>query len=547
MVDFIIMSHSTRKPSMFDKITAFFQQNKFVIQSALLAVIVLLSSVFFYKFNSIAVGYSSRMILFLGILSAVLLFLFCLLYKYFSKKESSKALPRFYLVILLLMGTMYSAVFLPGTAPDEPYHYESSFYYSNLITGHTNEDSLLVMRETDIKFENDALTTVMDKESYQSVRQALTDNSSNDFETTSIDGQTKSLPQTRVFSAIGISLGQLFGLNGAMTFYLGRLFNFLCFALLAFAAYKITPVGKMLFAAITLLPMTLHITSSYSYDATIIGLSLLLIALCLKGIYSEQKCSQKLLIVIPVVTFFLAPCKVLYALSALLVFLIPNSNFSSKKFAHIYKFGLMGLALFAVCIFKLPDLLNMAGVSPTNTDPTSDGLEHRGEESGHYHALSTLISSPLSAIFIFVNTINQKFDFYLNTFLGGFLGWFQPEIKTPWFFILLFLGILFYTARKSDIDSIIPSKKTKVVFAVLSFLMYTAVVMSMLLGWTFDTELAAEGVQGRYFLPFAPLLFLLFRTKNTQRSEDSSPIVLLSLFALNTMNLIYIWAVMARM
>lgn len=547
MVDFIIMSHSTRKPSMFDKITAFFQQNKFVIQSALLAVIVLLSSVFFYKFNSIAVGYSSRMILFLGILSAVLLFLFCLLYKYFSKKESSKALPRFYLVILLLMGTMYSAVFLPGTAPDEPYHYESSFYYSNLITGHTNEDSLLVMRETDIKFENDALTTVMDKESYQSVRQALTDNSSNDFETTSIDGQTKSLPQTRVFSAIGISLGQLFGLNGAMTFYLGRLFNFLCFALLAFAAYKITPVGKMLFAAITLLPMTLHITSSYSYDATIIGLSLLLIALCLKGIYSEQKCSQKLLIVIPVVTFFLAPCKVLYALSALLVFLIPNSNFSSKKFAHIYKFGLMGLALFAVCIFKLPDLLNMAGVSPTNTDPTSDGLEHRGEESGHYHALSTLISSPLSAIFIFVNTINQKFDFYLNTFLGGFLGWFQPEIKTPWFFILLFLGILFYTARKSDIDSIIPSKKTKVVFAVLSFLMYTAVVMSMLLGWTFDTELAAEGVQGRYFLPFAPLLFLLFRTKNTQRSEDSSPIVLLSLFALNTMNLIYIWAAMARM
>lgn len=547
MVDFIIMSHSTRKPSMFDKITAFFQQNKFVIQSALLAVIVLLSSVFFYKFNSIAVGYSSRMILFLGILSAVLLFLFCLLYKYFSKKESSKALPRFYLVILLLMGTMYSAVFLPGTAPDEPYHYESSFYYSNLITGHTNEDSLLVMRETDIKFENDALTTVMDKESYQSVRQALTDNSSNDFETTSIDGQTKSLPQTRVFSAIGISLGQLFGLNGAMTFYLGRLFNFLCFALLAFAAYKITPVGKMLFAAITLLPMTLHITSSYSYDATIIGLSLLLIALCLKGIYSEQKCSQKLLIVIPVVTFFLAPCKVLYALSALLVFLIPNSNFSSKKFAHIYKFGLMGLALFAVCIFKLPDLLNMAGVSPTNTDPTSDGLEHREEESGHYHALSTLISSPLSAIFIFVNTINQKFDFYLNTFLGGFLGWFQPEIKTPWFFILLFLGILFYTARKSDIDSIIPSKKTKVVFAVLSFLMYTAVVMSMLLGWTFDTELAAEGVQGRYFLPFAPLLFLLFRTKNTQRSEDSSPIVLLSLFALNTMNLIYIWAAMARM
>ena len=211
------MSHSTRKPSMFDKITAFFQQNKFVVQSALLAVVVLLSSVFFYKFNSIAVGYSSRMILFLGILSAVLLFLFCLLYKYFSKKDSSKTLPRFYLVILLLMGTMYSAVFLPGTAPDEPYHYKSSYYYSNLLTGNTSEDGTLVMRETDIEFENNALNTMMGKENYQATNQALADSSSsNDFETTSINRSTSSLPQTRIFSAIGISLGQLFGLNGAI-------------------------------------------------------------------------------------------------------------------------------------------------------------------------------------------------------------------------------------------------------------------------------------------------------------------------------------------
>ncbi len=546
MVGFIIMSHSTRKPSMFDKIMAFFQQNKFVAQSALLAVVVLLSSVFFYKFNSIAVGYSSRMILFLGILSAVLLFLFCLLYKYFLKKESSKTLPRFYLVILLLMGTMYSAVLLPGTAPDEPFHYKSSYYYSNLLTGKTSEDGTLVMRETDIEFENNALNAMMGKESYQATNQALADNSSsNDFVITSINGNTSSLPQTRIFSAIGISLGQLFGLNGAMTFYLGRLFNFLCFALLAFAAYKITPIGKTLFAAITLLPMTLHIANSYSYDATIIGLSLLLIALCLKGIYSEQKCSKKLLIAIPVVTFFLAPCKVLYTLSALLVFLIPNSNFSSKKFAYIYKFGLMGLALFAVCIFKLPELLNMASV-PQGNDSVSDGTNNRGVESGYFYSLSFLIEHPGHTAFLFVNTLNQKFDFYLNTFLGGSLGWFQAELKTPWFFILLFLGILFYTARRSDIDSLVPSTKTKTIFGLLSALMFFAVILSLCLAWTFTTEFSIEGVQGRYFLPFAPLIFLLFRTKNTKRNEDSSPIILLSLFALNAMNLIYVWAAMAR-
>lgn len=205
----------------------------------------------------------------------------------------------------------------------------------------------------------------------------------------------------------------------------------------------------------------------------------------------------------------------------------------------------MGLALFAVCIFKLPDLLNMAGV-PQGNSSTSDGTNNRGAESGYFYSLSFLIEHPGHTAFLFVNTLNQKFDFYLNTFLGGSLGWFQAELKTPWFFILLFLGILFYTARKSDVDSLIPSTKTKTAFGLLSALMFFAVILSLCLAWTFTTEFSIEGVQGRYFLPFAPLIFLLFRTKNTQRSEDSSPIILLTLFALNAMNLIYIWAAMAR-
>ncbi len=527
------------------KISSFFQQNKTLLTVIALALITVLSSVFFYNFNSIVVGYSSKMILVLGIISSLLIILFFLLYKHFSKRSDSKVLPRFYLAILLVLGLMYSAVFLPGTAPDEPYHYRSAYYYSNIIMGNTDNNDFLVMRETDLHFEKDILTVRLSKEHYQNTCQELTGNAfSNEYSRSSVKNSS-GLPQTRIFAAMGLSLGQFLGLNGLITFYLGRFFNFLCFALLAFAAYKITPIGKTLFAAITLLPMTLHIASSFSYDAIIIGLSLLLISLCLKGIYSQKKCSKKLLIAIPVVTFLLAPCKVLYALSAFLIFLIPNANFPSKKVAYCYKFGLIGLALLAIFLFKLPDLIGITS-SPSSAETTAEQMDHRGTETGNFYTLSYLIENPSQALFVFVNTINQQFDFYLNTFLGGSLGWFQAELKTPWFFILLFLFILFYTTRKSDEDSLIPTRKIKCAFGILFFLMFMAILSSMLLGWTFDTEFAIEGVQGRYFLPFAPLIFLLFRTKNTQRKEAYSPLILLTLFTLNTMNLIYIWAAMAR-
>ncbi len=533
---------------MLDKISSFFQQNKTLLLAAGLALLVVLSSIFFYNYNSIAVGYSSKMILLLGGVSALAILLLYFFYSKFVKDTSSKAFSRFYLAILLILGIMYSVVFLPGTVPDEIYHYKSAYYYSTIITGNDSDSQLVSMRETDANFCNEVFSSSMDKEHYHHALESISNDSDPEYvlstlEKPSISGNP---PQTRLFATVGLLLGQFLNLNSLTTFYLGRLFNFFWFALLAYLAYKITPIGKILFATITLLPMTLHIVSSFSYDSTVIGLSLLLISLCLKGIYSQKKCPRKLLVAIPIVTFLLAPCKILYALSALLVFLIPNAKFPSNKVAYCYKFGLIGLALLALLIFKLPDLLGLAGVS-SSTESVNNQIDYRGTASGHFYDMSDLMHDPLNTVFIFVNTINHKFDFYLSTFLGGSLGWFQPELKTPWFFILLFLFVLFYAARKSDKDSLIPTKKTKCVFGLLPFLMFVAILASMLLGHTFDTEYAIEGVQGRYFLPFAPLVFLLFRTKNTQRKEASSPLILLTLFTLNAMNLLYIWAATARL
>lgn len=46
---------------------------------------------------------------------------------------------------------------------------------------------------------------------------------------------------------------------------------------------------------------------------------------------------------------------------------------------------------------------------------------------------------------------------------------------------------------------------------VLSFCTVILIIMSMFLTWTPQSYSSVEGVQGRYFLPIFPLLFLVFR------------------------------------
>ena len=154
---------------------------------------------------------------------------------------------------------------------------------------------------------------------------------------------------------------------------LGRLFNFAGFVALAYFAVRFTPVGKRIFMVASCLPMTLHVTASYSYDACTIGLAFLFTALCLRGIYSKSKMTTKLKVAIIVFAVLLAPNKALYSVLTLLVFLIPQSRFKSKGESWAFKFGVLLLACAAVLLMRLPTLLDLTGVAGGGSEPFEKG------------------------------------------------------------------------------------------------------------------------------------------------------------------------------
>lgn len=228
---------------------------------------------------------------------------------------------------------------------------------------------------------------------------------------------TANPPYIKLPSALGIVLATLLNLGSFPLFYLGRFFNLLMFAALAYFAVRITPVGKNAMMVAGLLPMTLHLASSYSYDAGIMGLAFLLTGMCLRAVYGEGLMSRREKAGIVVVAVLLAPCKVVYTVIVLLVILIPRKRFSSAAASARFKVVAIGFALLSLLVFRAAGLLQMAGVASSSTAEGS-----RGDEYGTFYSLSLGSSRiPLNTVLLFLRNVRRA-----RFFLPGY-----PRRRVP--------------------------------------------------------------------------------------------------------------------
>ena len=320
---------------------------------------------------------------------------------------------------------------------------------------------------------------------------------------------TANPPYIKLPSALGIVLATLLNLGSFPLFYLGRFFNLLMFAALAYFAVRITPVGKNAMMVAGLLPMTLHLASSYSYDAGIMGLAFLLTGMCLRAVYGEGLMSRREKAGIVVVAVLLAPCKVVYTVIVLLVILIPRKRFSSAAASARFKVVAIGFALLSLLVFRAAGLLQMAGVASSSTAEGS-----RGDEYGTFYSLSGLVSDPLNTVLLFLRTFDVQGSFYLDTLVGGSLAWFQVDLKAPLYITVALLFIVVLSAQRSEGDNVVIPGAHRVLCGGLALAGGLGVILSMLIGWTFTSESVVQGVQGRYFLPLLPMAALAMRSKH---------------------------------
>lgn len=407
--------------------------------------------------------------------------------------------------ILSILCIIFMIIVPPLSVPDEGNHYLASYWFSGLLTGDANPTlGTLEMRYEDWRLVNETSRTIIGSSNYINVL--------NNFSFFSDDTSTKALLETgfsfgaqngfaKIPTIAAIFLGKLFGLGAYPLFYLGRFFSIAFYVFCMVSAVRITPTGKPVFAAISMFPMSLQLAASYSYDAAIIGISFLFLALSLSAIFSNERLKGTRLAAIFILAILLAPCKAIYSLEVIILVLIPAKCFSSKRASVIFKVSILCACLAAILGNRLSELTHIAS-----------GNSAQPGQSASY-TLGELLTKPANTLDLIVTTLLNQGDYYWESTIGFCLGWGQTELIAPAFLMMGYVLVTLASSRSDSGNEIILNGLQRLLLITIFVGVVAGSMLVMALAWTPSGSEIIQGVQGRYFLPALPLLFLSTQSK----------------------------------
>lgn len=326
--------------------------------------------------------------------------------------------------------------------------------------------------------------------------------------------QTKLNPSDRIFirnyassypptiyipQAIGVTLGRYIFDSPMMMMYLGRIFNFLAYAVIVYTALKIVPVKKNLFYLMALLPMAMNQAATLSGDSMLISSAMLFVAYILYLAYGKvEQIKLKHVLTTIGIGIFIAASKMVYIPMILLFLIIPLKKFSDKK--DFWKKFLYVLAGFMIpylvwnalnfANISIPDVRNHVGVMPKDQ-------------------IKFILTQPVHFLKILADSVLSMGE---NRFLG-MLGrvvviyhYVTPHIVIYTYLFMLILFGLWNNENDLQFFKLRNLDKWIMMFIMLSSVLL--IYVALYVGYSPVGNSSILGVQGRYFLPVAIFLFL---------------------------------------
>lgn len=412
-------------------------------------------------------------------------------------------------VIILLMGMVYTLVIPQFAVPDEHTHFLTTYSQSSVLLNKKAFD-----KHGNVILYEDSANTVLhiafpDTAVYTQEFDGLIGREKFKLDKPYISRAPLTLGTFGYFpQVIGVSLGRILGMNGIQIGVLGRFFALLLFAFAVSFSIKILPsFYRGVLFTISIFPMTLQQVCSYNYDSVLFTACFLLFAYLMYLIYEKEKISKVDIVVVCFLTIVIAPIKIVYLPILSLGLLIPHEKFNLKHGKNIVIGLLVVLSLFTYfAVMKFNQ-----GFWNVHESNTSSLIEY------NTFTISQILRNPIYEIVIFVATIQRFFAEYVTTMITGPLGWLEitvPHIQLAGYLMLLFYS-LFSVKHKSKMDT-----KVKVCCGVFSLVMFIAIILALQLSWTANDSLVVVGVQGRYFLPFLPMIMLVFKDLFYIQNQD---------------------------
>lgn len=443
----------------------------------------------------------------------------------------NKKLENYFLVLGLTWGCMFTVLFPPGTAPDEHAHIATAYTDANklLFREATDENGMVMVRESDAEISN---INKVSLESWAYYFDKMTISGSQDakaYDRGPLSGVSfvAHLPQ-----ALGVALGWLLHANAMITLYLGKIFGLLFYLVFGYFTVKWIPWGKMVIMIIMLFPMSLEMAGSFSYDCTVNALCFLMIAYTMKLIYEKKQVTWKDYTFLALLSAWMAPCKIAYVFVCGLVFAIPEKKTTNKVIARLGKSIVFAVGFLLVLVQRMTLLTNLVNSqSGTGVDAEISGF-----------TLKKILLNPVNSVGMIFNTYFEQADYYFGTLIGQSLGWFQVNIS--WLVICGFAIVLLLALISEKENEQCMTGKQRILVLVLCAIMTGGIVLSMWLDFTPDYINYIAGVQGRYLLPFFPMLILSLKSRLFSVNKNINNALLISLFILEFLVTLGVWGYM---
>lgn len=308
-----------------------------------------------------------------------------------------------------------------------------------------------------------------------------------------------------------IKIARNLGCSFTLMYQLGRLGNLLLYSVVMALAIRKTPCGKWIMAVIGLMPTTLFVACTYSYDATVTSFIYLAIAYFLYMLLTpnyEFKWKDYLIMG----AVFVIGClpKSVYAPLALIGFMLPRRIFKNKKQMWIARGGLV--AAFAVMVG-----LN---ILPTVIAPNEVG-DLRGGETSEAGQMSYVLGQPFVYAGVLLKNIFRTLpEYFAGDATFGLLGHLKSSPLGFWIYALMIAVMFTDTVRDEDKDKVLPfTWKHKAGVWVVSAIAVALIWTALYISYTEPGNIDIQGVQGRYYIP---LLFLIYMTFNNNRIKNNT-------------------------
>ena len=407
-----------------------------------------------------------------------------------------------FLLLLLVFGVPMILLIPPGAGYDEEDHLVRVWELSSLsfIPGQMPPQELrypTVFR--DVMYRQQGSTGIIDSEFWQSYRDMALDTRGvvrREINTKSVYSPALLIPQAL---AMGV-FARAAELPVLPAFYLSRFAGLLSYLCLTWIAIRLLPFGKWILLALAVSPAALFQATTLTPDAISNGIGFLFIAGILRTSNVQEIGWREVWgLILLVFLLFFAKLNLL-VLILLLFLLIPPSRFTEKRLYIFLLTAMLILFLIEVAGWNWIASRNFDSLLLDEADPKAQVLY--------------ILRHP----FAFLQAMWKDFIanglLYVQGWINGYgyYYWTPPWIVS-FFFVISLLAAVFIDSTSQVID-----KNLRIGFLFLFAAGYLATVAAMYVSFAAVGSDTIAGVQGRYFIPVALPLFLVFSSISWKRN-----------------------------